>query len=323
MDQNTLYKQNKDEIMKILIEIYESINNNQECFLNYDEDKFLFLKYIEDFNIKKELPPVEDHDVPVPLINLLSPHLTILYLEGDINLFKIINLIDGVNCVKKISIESEIENWKVKDYLRNMLFHGLIKLVDIFSFSNKYCLTTEIHQFISNEQMKQECLRYVLKNNTGFQMDETAKPFKKEKKELIEHNEIIKLYLQLKKQQKIGDFLRDNNNSYIINKINFIKFLHFGLIHGFLRRAHEYIVHSEKTKLNLFTNEFYEKYLKEKDLLEKKTLKQEDKLASMNDKLEKLVLENACLDKICVCLEVSKEIIKELIQGKHTYIVCK
>lgn len=321
MDQNTLYKQQKDIIMRILIEIYESINDHQECFLNYDEDKFLFLKYIEDSNPKKDLETVEDHNVPVPLINLLSPQLTNFYLECDINLYKIINLIDGVNCVKKISLESEIENAKVKDYLKNLLFHGLIKLVDIFSFSNKYCLTAEIHDFISNEPMKQECLRYVMRNYAGFAAEESGKNPKKDKKEIIDSNEIVKLYLQLKKEQKIGDFLKENTS--ILNKINFVKFLHFGLIHGFIRRAHEYLIHSEKSQINIFTNEFYEKYLKEKEFFEKRVLKSEEKLKAMNEELGRMVGENACLDKICVSLEISKEMIREFIQGKHTYIVCK
>lgn len=160
MDNNTLYKQNREELLRLLIEIYESINLHHECFLNYDEDKFLFLKYLEEFQPSKDFLPVEDHDVPVPLINLLSPQFTMLYMEVDINLYKIISLIDGVNCVKKISIETDIENSKVKDYVQNLLFHGLIKLVDMFSFSNKYCLTQEIHNFIGNEQMKQECVRF-------------------------------------------------------------------------------------------------------------------------------------------------------------------
>ena len=306
--------------MRLLIEIYDSINNDRECFLNYDEDKFLFLKYIEEFKQNKDLLPVEDHDVPVPLINLLAPHLTILYMEGDINLYKIINLIDGVNCVKKISVETEIENFKVKEYLQNLLYHGLIKLVDIFAFSNKYCLTPEIHNFITNEQMKQECLKYISKI-VNAPVDESAKPFKKEKKETTDTNEIVKLYLQLRKEHDIGKIINDNINKFI--KINIIKFLHFGIINGFVRRAHEYLFHQEKTKLILFTNEFYEKNLKDKELSEKSSMKAEEKLKKMNEDLDKLMNENACLDKICVHLEVSKENIKELMQAKHAYIVCK
>ena len=306
--------------MRILIEIYESINNNQECFLSYDEDKFLFLKYIEDFKTNKDFLPLEDHDVPVPLINLLSPNLTILYMEGDINLYKIINLIDGVNCVKKISIETEIENCKVKDYLQNLLFHGLIKLVDIFSFSNRYCLTPEIHKFINNDQMKQECVRYISKN-VNIPIDESAKPFKKEKRENIDINEMVKLYLQLKKEQEISKFISDNSNK--LGKINIIKFLHFGIIHGFVRRAHEYLVHSEKTKLMLFPMDFFEKQSKEKEGNEKNCVKSEDRIKKMNEELERLMNENACLDKICVNLEVSKEVIKDLTVSKHAYVVCK
>jgi len=306
--------------MRLLIEIYESINNDRECFLNYDDDKFLFLKYIEEFKQTKDLLPVEDHDVPVPLINLLAPILTILYMEGDINLYKIINLIDGVNSVKKISIETEIENFKVKEYLQNLLYHGLIKLVDIFSFTNKYHLTPEIHNFLTNEQMKQECLKYISKM-VNVPVDESAKPFKKEKKETTDANEVVKLYLQLKKEQEIGKFINENNNKF--NKINIIKFLHFGIMNGFVRRAHEYLFHSEKTKMILFTNEFYEKHLKDREVDEKSMLKSEEKLKKMNDDLEKLMNDNACLDKICVHLEVSKETIRELIQAKHAYIVCK
>jgi len=318
LDDNTLYKQNREVIMRILIEIYESINNNQECFLHYDEDKFLFLKYIEEFKQSKNFQPIEDHDVPVPLMNLLSPSLTILYMEGDINLYKIINLIDGVNCVKKISFQTEIEQCKVKDYLQNLSYHGLIKLVDIFSFSNRYCLTPDIHKFIDNEQMKQECVKYISKSI--IPNDESAKPFKKEKKDLIDINEMIKLYLQLKKEQEIGKFLCENSTK--VNKINIIKFLHFGIINGFVRRAHEYLLHSEKTKLLLFSTDFYEKNMKDKQV-EKNCLKAEEKVKRMNDELEKLMNENACLDKICVNLEVDKEMIKELTQAKHAFIVCK
>lgn len=147
------------------------------------------------------------------------------------------------------------------------------------------------------------------------------KPIKREKKDNIDANEVVKLYLQLKKEQEIGSFLRENSNK--LNKINIIKFLHFGIINGFLRRAHEYLVHSEKSTLSLFNTEVYEKYLKEKEQIGRNS-KSEEKITEMNKELDKLINENACLDKICVNLELSKELIKELIQPpKHIYIVCK
>lgn len=67
-------------------------------------------------------------------------------MESDINLYKIIKHIDGAKCVKRISIDSEVEMEKVLKYLQNLMFHGFIQMVDLFCFSNRYCLTDEIHR---------------------------------------------------------------------------------------------------------------------------------------------------------------------------------
>lgn len=69
-------------------------------------------------------------------------------MESDINLYKIIREIDGSKCVLRISIDCELEIEKVYKYLQNLLFQDLIFMVDLFSFSNHYCLTNEIHKYV-------------------------------------------------------------------------------------------------------------------------------------------------------------------------------
>ena len=88
----------------------------------------------------------------------------------------------------------------------------------------------------SDENLKLECIKYIIKEE-----------FSKSKKEL-EFNEILKLYLQLRKDQDIGSFFLDKvNEGFKLKQISLIKFIQFGVLNKFIRRAHEYLVYNEKT----------------------------------------------------------------------------
>lgn len=57
--------------MRIIINIFNEINENQECYIHY-EDKFLFLKYFEETKKTKQTPPVKEYEVKTMKFNIIT-----------------------------------------------------------------------------------------------------------------------------------------------------------------------------------------------------------------------------------------------------------
>lgn len=138
---------------------------------------------------------------------------------------QVIPKIDGINYVKRISIESNVELAIVKNALKQLLYYQCIKMIDIFLHSNIYITTSKIHELAFDANLQQECVEYVRQQDIS-----QAPQFQK----------LFALYCSIQPGLRICDFKVLYGKSLIC--INVRRFIAFGLIHGFLRRVHRYPV---------------------------------------------------------------------------------
>lgn len=162
---------------------------------------------------------------------------------------------------------------------------------------------------MQDESLKSEAVKYVYKEEF----------IKNKKDHTSEINDLVRLYLQIRKDQNIGKFFLEKFSK--LNKINLVKFLHFGLIHKFIRRAHEYIVfqnnNSDVQSQNFFTDDFCKKFFDDNNEKNEKLIK------SFRETLNESIKNSCSLDEICVKLRITKDKIKEMIKTKHIAIICK
>lgn len=96
---------------------------------------------------------IQNYEVPLPLCQ--SSQFSSSLRDYDNVLYKIFLASDGVKCVQKISEELQIEIDIVKQCLKCLFNYDLIRMVDIFKFSNHYTINSSIHQFMKNEELIQ------------------------------------------------------------------------------------------------------------------------------------------------------------------------
>lgn len=73
--------------------------------------------------------------------------------------------IDGVTNARQISIKAEVDLEMVRACLRVLKHHGVIALVDMFMFSNRYEFTDKAQRMLAGQEQKllQEALEFVVK----------------------------------------------------------------------------------------------------------------------------------------------------------------
>ena len=165
-------------------------------------------------------------------------------------------------------------------------------------------LLTSIHEFIQNDSLKNDCVKYVVKPEA---VNRETDP-----------NDIVKLYLQLSNESNVSGFIL--NNKPKLTKINVLKFLHFGLIHGFLSRVHEYPIRTKENQPIFFNNDNF-KLLKtpnDDDESDKDKI-----IVNTNSKLNDMLQKGCCMDEICVELGITRTLFDEVAMNKDIYCILK
>lgn len=173
------------------------------------------------FPVYPNPPSVNDWDVPVALLDLLSR------VDGnwDLTLRRILPFIDGVNHVKRIAQLADADLGLTRACLEHLIYYGCIIVVDIFQYFNMYTVRPAIAKMADDEALGRECATYVTR--PGF-----ATP---------SYPEVLRLYSLLRAGTTLHDWIEDND---IDSKgIDVRRFVSFGVIQGFLRRVHRYPIY--------------------------------------------------------------------------------
>lgn len=280
MDYQTVYKGNHSTIKSILDQIYKDLNTHRECFIKVVTNNFLFLVVLDKDRYLPSPEEIKEYEVPLPLADLRE--MEGVLKDSDQSWSKLISLINGVNPVKKIEIESKIERKKLVVLLQSLLYHNLIKMVDIFQFSNIYTTTHAIKDFIGNIVQQNQGVEYCVKPDQIENFDRV---------------ELLTLYLGFSKKVCLKDFIAENYNK--VSKLNFAKFIQYGLIHKFLRRVHEYPIKAQWVEY--FNKENIKKYIAVGDGTDI-----DREIASLNKLINEKLNGTCCLDELAVFFDKSR-----------------
>lgn len=82
-------------------------------------------------------------------------------ISSDLTLNRILPYINGVNSITRIAQLADTDLSLTRRAIQHLVYYGCLVLLDIFSFSAIYAPTAEIGGFILDDDIKEECMRYV------------------------------------------------------------------------------------------------------------------------------------------------------------------
>lgn len=128
---------NVNKINNLIESIYNNLNLTKSIFIKLINNNYLVSKLYFYSNFLLNNFVIYDYNVPIFSNNLIN----FTNLPFDISFQHIIIYIDGINHVKKITKELNIDEAYIKKSLILLNFHNMIIISDIFRFTNVYKLT--------------------------------------------------------------------------------------------------------------------------------------------------------------------------------------
>ena len=161
----------------------------------------------------------------------------------------IINKINGINSVKKISDDSIIGLDLVKYVLYSLYIMGEITFVDIFNYSNIYKPTMELKEIKVEGLYNRFKLFSILNQNDnklGLYFNEVKNNNNDTLGKFIDDNKFFSYYILLSNSKDVKSFLDKVNNF----ELNLPLFIAFGVYLGIIRRIHLFFVIKKILKSN-------------------------------------------------------------------------
>lgn len=153
---------NLSSIESLINQIYQDLNNYSECCIPLDSANSVDIKL---FPI---LPPpinIKAFQVPIATVKLNS----LVDVNWDPTMIKILPYINGLNSVKKISELADANYVLTKQCIQHLMHYKCIEIIDIFQFGNIYAPTNHIGSFLkSNAKMAEECQAYVITSDVNY-----------------------------------------------------------------------------------------------------------------------------------------------------------
>lgn len=211
----------KSALPGIIQQCLDDLNAYQECQIRISYLIFLLLDSSNTIDIKlfpnhQDPVTVFDHQVPVLTIDLQA----VMGKHWDMTLIKVIPFCNGVNSVKKISMFSNVHLSFVRLAIQHLIWYGCANLVDIFQFSNIYCVRSGIAALSHDKALQDYCQKFVKKHDM----------------EPPSLGDVFCLYASFKGGMKVSDWVRENNTL----AIDVRKFIVFGIIKKIICRLHTY-----------------------------------------------------------------------------------
>ena len=316
----------------LLQAIVEDLNAYGETCVRVDDLHVLNLRLAA---AKPAPPKVKAWDVPLLVRPLPDPKVW----TWDLALQRIYEYIDGVRHVQRVAELADVELKLVKRAVRELLYHERVVLLDIFHFQAIYALTTDFAHFVKDEDMLDECCKYIVVDPaTNIFARSSQPPTTVEKQASSLHvpakQTIITLYRSLTPGLTLHDFCLTHSTQ--LSNIDIRRLITFGILKGFLRRIHKYplAIESQPTPPPHHSRGSNEDAVKEFDRAWKKaalssgwatppaelplgdgignvsaktTQSAEEALAEEDVKLARFLDGKHCLDEICVAMRMSEK----------------
>ncbi|KAI4155814.1 MAG: hypothetical protein LQ340_000747 [Diploschistes diacapsis] len=199
-------------------------------------------------------PPLSPQQVPLATVNLDA----LKDESWDLTMLRILPHIDGINSLKQIAYRADADYKLVRKAVEHLVYYGCVMLMDVWSFGACYAPTEGIGQFVQNPEMQEEGRRYLLlpeaqkalnavatgnSSSTGQSGDETVATDKVEKiREYLDGSGLVELYMSLRQGQSLRSWCLEHADVVTSCVLDVRRFIHFGVVKGFLYRVHKYAI---------------------------------------------------------------------------------
>ncbi|PIC34080.1 hypothetical protein B9Z55_013840 [Caenorhabditis nigoni] len=242
----------KTHVLEVMEKMFVDLSTRGESVIEVtlEDDKIVSL-YFKLCPLYRgcEPPEIDYHMVPMFIREV---ELTDRLVEKmDVLSQKIIPQIDGINTVREIAINLELDPSLVARCVRNLHFYECVSLVPMFLYYNTYVATERVHDFYKNRNEINECLEFVkIQNAIAEDGSEIPMP-------TPEFSDVFRLYLSMKVAQNetadgvpedylssiqcgknIGDWTEEENPR--AKGIDEHRLVQFGMHHQFLRKLSVY-----------------------------------------------------------------------------------
>lgn len=147
-------------IESLIQQIYQDLNNYSECCIPLDSSNSVDIKL---FPLLPAPINLKAFQVPIATVKLKS----LVDVNWDPTMVKILPYIDGINSVKRISELADANYLVTKQCIQHLMHYKCIELIDIFQFSNIYAPTNRIGDFLKADgRMAEQCQAYVVTNGS-------------------------------------------------------------------------------------------------------------------------------------------------------------
>lgn len=127
-------------IESLIQQIYQDLNNYSECCIPLDSSNSVDIKL---FPLLPAPINLKAFQVPIATVKLKS----LVDVNWDPTMVKILPYIDGINSVKRISELADANYLVTKQCIQHLMHYKCIELIDIFQFSNIYAPLIELVNF--------------------------------------------------------------------------------------------------------------------------------------------------------------------------------
>ncbi|XP_075990522.1 GATOR complex protein NPRL2-like isoform X2 [Anticarsia gemmatalis] len=176
-----------NKLPTLLAHLLHDLNTYRKATL-VEGETVMHLKVLE---VRKDPPPVYDHDVPVLVASVGMPrpgrprrttppegseaiqsqeHLDVedeepfevdMEADWDLTTRQLLPYIDGYNHVSKISADANVEKTLVKSCIQNLVYYGAVTLIPVVKFSNMYRATPNLSRLFSDIELQKSCLAFI------------------------------------------------------------------------------------------------------------------------------------------------------------------
>lgn len=157
---------------------------------------------------------------PLPAAETWTPDLVLARIHPHV---------DGIAHVARIAERAQVDVKLVRRAVRGLVAMGRARTLDLFHFQAVYALTAEWAWFVRDEEMQEECRRYICTSH-GDHTDDIAK----------QTPHILALYAAFGTPQSARDFALAQHALLAARHIDIRRFVTFAALKGFLRRVHKY-----------------------------------------------------------------------------------
>lgn len=224
---------------ELLREVFGQLGRWGECCVRVSGARVLNLRVGRGVGGERGRERVRVRGWDVPLVIRALPDSE--RVAWDLVLERVWPFVDGVNDVGRIARLADVDVKLVKRAVRELVLHERAMVLDIFHFQAVYMSSFDISLFMSSEELVDECREYVtIDSREGMFASVLGKDVLDEARGAPSRATIVELYSTLKPGLSVADFCLSHMDR--LANIDVRRFITFGVIKGFLRRMHKYVL---------------------------------------------------------------------------------